>query len=57
MKNGGRFAAATFFQWAEAGKESSQETFVVPYKQTNDRRDKPGGHYLINPLSFQFFAP
>ena len=49
MKNGGRFAAATFFQWAEAGKESSQETFVVPYKP-NDRRDKPGGHYLINPL-------
>ena len=44
MKNGSRFAAATFFREPLTKKKDSKETFVIPYKQTNDRREKPGSH-------------
>lgn len=44
MKNGGRFAAATFFREPLAKKKDSKETFVVPYKKTNDRRAFPSSH-------------
>lgn len=32
MKNGGGFAAATFFREPLAKKKVAKETFVVPYK-------------------------
>ena len=32
------------FSEPKRAKKDSKETFAVPYKQTNDRRDKPGSH-------------